>query len=118
MNNEILKVIHILGIALIVTGLAALWGASFHAKARLEKKIRIQLALVHGIGMALVIISGFMLLGSTGMGGWVYGKFLIWLTLGGSMVLAKRKSHWGSGLLLLWVTLAGCAAWLALVKPF
>jgi hypothetical protein len=69
-----------------------------------------------------VLISGFGMLARLGfmanIPAWAYGKIGIWIILGGSMVLAKRKAEWGLSLILFWVAAGGLAAYLAVFKPF
>jgi hypothetical protein len=53
-----------------------------------------------------------------GLPHWVYGKLAIWLVLGGSLALAKRKSQFGVTLIFAWIVLGALAAYLAIYKPF
>ncbi|MGE0528456.1 MAG: hypothetical protein AB7G93_19795 [Bdellovibrionales bacterium] len=121
MSYEFYKVTHIVGILMLFCGLAALWGVT-RLGGTITRHIRVSLGLLHGIGMVVVLVSGFGLLARLGVFGsiptWAWVKMGIWLLLGGSMVLAKRKSHWGISLILLWLTFGGFAAYLAINKPF
>jgi hypothetical protein len=119
-SHSVYLVIHIVGILLLFSGLTALVGASL--KGAPAKGTRFGLALIHGFGMLLVLISGFGMLARLGfmanIPGWAYGKIAIWILLGASMILAKRKAEWGLSLILFWVVLGGLAACLAVFKPF
>lgn len=103
---------------MILSGLAALWGAcSLSTQPR--KAIRISLALIHGFGMTLALTSGIALYHQlpTSQEGtlptWLWAKAAVWLLLGASMVLAKRKAHWGPGVLGIFLGLAITASALA-----
>jgi uncharacterized membrane protein SirB2 len=119
---EFYKIMHVFGIALLICGLAGLWGVSLLSTKPIEASLRRRLALIHGLGMTLVLVGGFGMLARLGiMGnwpGWVYAKLVIWVVFGASLVLAKRKARWGSKLLLFWAGLVGFATYLALLKPF
>ena len=121
MSLEFYRIIHVAGILMLFSGLSALLGlyTSGHSP---RKGLRITLAVIHGIGMALVLVSGFgqlARLGLTGgLPGWIYAKLGIWLILGGSMLLARRKAQWGTALIGFWVALGAIAACLATFKPF
>ncbi len=89
-----------------------------HQKGPLSKRT---LAVTHGIGLLLVIVSGFGMLARLGVHSfpsWVVGKLIIWIILGGFMGLVPRLRNKRAGLL--WwslVLLTGVAAWLATSKP-
>lgn len=120
MSIEFYKLLHVLGILMLFSGLVGLWGTYASGSAP-NKFLRVALSITHGIGMLLLMISGFGLAAKLGLTSglplWLYLKMAIWLALGGSMVLAKRKALWGPRLIGLWVTLGGLAAYLALFKP-
>ena len=120
-NYDILKFFHITGALMILAGLAALWGMSY-AGTPIKKNVRIPLALIHGLGMLLSLGGGWMMLAKfTADGpipGWAWAKLALWLVLGGSMVLAKRKAHVGLGILGLFIGLSVTAILLAVFKPF
>ncbi len=119
MSLEFYKILHIIGFISIFASLAGLWGVSLKGT---DGGTRRALALIHGVGMTLVLISGFGMLArlgmTSGLPGWIYAKLTIWLVLGGSMVLAKRKAHIGPMLVVGWILIGGMAAYLAILKPF
>lgn len=115
---EVIRALHVLGALTTVALLTALWGASLKGPASVEKTLRIRLAILHGLGMAGLLLTGLHLLTGVSAGGWLVLKLTIWLALGASMILAKRKAHWGLGLPVLWLLLAGLAAYLGISKPF
>lgn len=73
------KIIHIVGIMLTFMGFA--YGMKQWTKGA---------AIAHGIGLALLLISGMAMVGKN-FAPWVFVKIAIWLALGGSIVLVKRK---------------------------
>jgi hypothetical protein len=121
MTGELYRIFHILGFLMVFAGLCGLWGL-YSAGQAPAKNARVALALIHGLGMALVLVTGFGRLAQLGimasLPGWVIAKIVIWLILGGSMTLAKRRSQWGIQLVVLWLVLGATAAYLALLKPF
>lgn len=119
-SYPVYKWLHIIGLVSVFIGLAAVWGLSAAGSTQIHKYKR-TLALVHGIGLATTLVSGFGLIARLGLHSfpiWIYVKILIWFVLGGSLALAKRKTQWGSKLIFSWVALIAAAAYLALFKPF
>jgi uncharacterized membrane protein len=121
MSLETYKILHIAGLILLFFGLSAaltlkLAGAPFEGRA---KKLAM---MTHGIGLVVMLVAGFGMLAKLGimgnMPGWVYAKIAIWVILGGSIALAKRKGQIGWPLMILFVGLGVTAAWLAIAKPF
>ena len=121
MSYPLFKVVHLLGVFLILTamgGLIVLGTANEETRSRWRRLA----VLTNGIGLLLAFIGGFGLLGILEISwvwpGWVFLKMLIWLILGGSISLALRAPQlsmplwWGS------ILLAGIAAYLANFKPF
>lgn len=108
------KTIHFLGIFLLATSLSALWGFSA-AGGRPQR----WLGACHGTGLALALLGGFGMLARLNIHwpwpSWIWGKFLIWIFLGGAIALAKRQPKPLSFLLFVVALLA--AAVLALYKP-
>ena len=120
MSSEFYSWAHIVGILLLFCGLTGLWGGYAAGQAP-RKGVRIALSATHGVGMMLMLISGFALAAHIGVGEslpvWIYFKLAIWFLLGASMILAKRKADWGFGLIVLWIGLGAVAAFLGIYKP-
>lgn len=118
-SYPVYKIVHLFGIFLII---AALGGVSLHAinGGTRNHPFRKKAAMTHGIGMFLALLGGFGLLARLGIHWpwplWVALKLTIWLFFGGAIALAYRSSaRW-----LWWAVpvLGGCAAYLAIQKPF
>ncbi len=116
MTSEIFRVVHLVGVFLILSSLAALWGVAVESKGAIDRRRRVPLALLHGAGMAIVLISGLTM--AQGWPLWMIAKGGIWLALGGSMMIAKRRAKMGIILPIGWVAFAALAALLALTRPF
>lgn len=120
MPYEFYKLIHLIGIVLLFTGLVTLITMKVAGIALSGTSKKIAFA-THGIGLVFLLVSGFGLLARLGMAqnmpNWIYVKLLIWLFLGASVALIKRKVQgWSFYYVLLAVfTLAG---YVALYKPF
>src|ERR1700752_612425 len=97
-----LKVVHLVALALTFMGLAgALASNAVSPGPSLPRRI---FAISHGLGLLLLLISGFVLLIQLGIGknlpGWVWGKVIIWLLVGASLMLVRRFSKFKGPLLL------------------
>lgn len=121
MSYEFYKIIHFIGIALVLTGLAGMLTVKMSGAA-LEGSTKRLVFLGHGVGLLFVLVSGFGLLARLNMAqsmpGWVYGKIAIWLILGGIAALLKRKGHIGTPLYFLLIGIFGIGAYFAVTKPF
>jgi hypothetical protein len=113
---ETYKTVHFIGLAMVLLSLGAL---IVHQQTILSKRT---LAVTHGIGLLLLLVTGFGMLAKAGIHsvpGWVGGKLAIWLILGAYMALIPRLRNRQAGLL--WwsiVVLVGTAGYLATTKPF
>ncbi len=121
LSASLYKVIHIAGVLLVFVGLGGLALRTMAGHAT-EKDANSKLgAVFHGIGMLLVIISGFgamAALAVPGMPGWIVAKLVLWVALGAAMVLAKRKPETARALWFALPVLGMLAAYLAIYKPF
>jgi hypothetical protein len=117
----IYKNLHLIGVFMI---LVALGGLILHQiNAGIQEQVwRRPVAITHGIGMVLVLVSGFGMLAQRAIfwpwPGWVVGKIIIWLIFGVLVAVIGRtptlaKPWW-------WITivLGAIAAYLALNQPF
>lgn len=124
MPYSMYKVIHLFGIFLV---LVALDGASLHAiygGATTPNPARKWIAITHGIGLLIVIVTGFGLLARLGISHpagwpmWVWIKLGIWLVFGGMTVLVAKSPRYAKFFWFVTPLLAALAAYLAINKPF
>ena len=109
MNPILFKVVHLIGLM----GLFLSFGAMFLNAP--NKKLA---GLLHGISLLLIVLAGFALLGKPPGQSWWMIKLGIWLFLGATPILAKRKILPAPALIVISITAAAFAAWLGLAKPF
>lgn len=106
--------LHLAGIGLILLSIGALAGGRGEGR-RMP-------AIAHGIGLLVVLVSGFGLLAHAGLfwplPGWVLAKLVVWLALGAVLVLLKRRPDLATPLW--WATWVAflLAAWLGIARPF
>lgn len=119
MSYDFYKIVHFTGIFFIFTTVGAQLlhfmsgGSKTHPYRRL-------LGMSHGIGMLLSIIGGFGLLVRLQIGfpGWIYGKLLIWLFLGGITAFISRSPIMARRLWFVVISVGVLGAYLARTKPF
>ncbi len=120
MSYEFYKIVHLISLACLLLGCGLLIGA-FVVTSDYKGPIRKMGFAMHGIGITLMLVSGFGLLARlglvAGMPSWVYGKLVIWLLLGGITVLIKRKPQWRFPIVGTILVLVGIGASLAITKP-
>jgi hypothetical protein len=120
MSYPTLKVIHLVALALTFMGSAGV--LAVNAASPGPSVTRRIFAISHGLGLILLLITGFLLLMQLGIGknlpGWVWGKVIIWLFAGASATLVRRFSKFPVPMLVYLAALVGLGAWLALYKPF
>lgn len=122
MSLEFYKILHIIGIALIIVPLGGLTLHSLNGGNRATNKHVKMVAITHGIGMMVTIVSGFGMLARlnlmSSLPGWTFVKVGIWLIFGLANTAAVRFQK---SAMLLWFNLfvlVGIAASLAILKPF
>ena len=121
MSFQFYKVIHMLGLFLLFSSFG---GMITHRMRGGDKKFaeKRSLMLLHGFGLACLLVAGFGLLARLNLHatwpGWVWAKIGIWLILGVSPALIFRKNKVGLTEWLMVIALGGCAAYLANFKPF
>jgi len=117
MPYEFYKLAHYLGLALSLLGLGAIWAHSVKSP---QDKRPSWMAAVHGLGLLLLLIAGFGLLARIGEHSfplWVWLKIAVWLIIGGSPVLFRRKPQWALFLGITAAVLVTLAGWIAIFKP-
>ncbi len=118
MSYEIYRLIHFVGLFTLFFAFGSLFTGDKSTKAA---------AMGHGIGLLLMLLGGFGMqakvkaayLASYGSAfpTWLILKVVIWLILGGCMVLAKRRIIKGATAWILIIGLGLASAYLALNKP-
>ncbi len=116
MSYAFLMILHLFGVFMVLVSLGGLIVLGVVEDSQWRKLA----AMTNGIGLVVVFIGGFGLLGMLQLGwpGWILGKKVIWRLFAVMMVLARRLPQ--SGKFLWWgsLLLAGFAAYLANLKPF
>lgn len=118
MSPLVYKLLHILGFSMAFMGLGALALLAVDG-ATAGKRGRALGGAFHGIGLILLLVSGFGMIARYGYGfpPWVWAKMALWILFGALLVLVRRAPQHAT---LLWVSLpllGLLAAWLALWKP-
>ncbi len=115
------RILHFVGLIMVFLSLG---GALVHAinGGGRDHAFRKQLAIMHGLGLVLMLVAGIGLTHSLGFGaswpGWVYAKVLVWLALGGITVPLVRKPELARSLWWAVLALGLLATVLAVAKPF
>jgi len=117
------KVVHVLGIALLVTALGALALHAVNGGLRRDNRARGLVAAMHGLGLLLVLVGGFGMLARLGFRhgamfpGWLLVKLAVWVLLGAAAALPYRRPALARWVLVLVPLLAALAAYMAVYKP-
>jgi hypothetical protein len=123
MPYPVYKLLHFLGIFMVLTVLAA---ASMHVLrggARMDNPYRKAMGAAHGVGAFLILLGGFGMLARLGIahGGlpqWIYFKLAIWVVLSGAVAVVYRGPGLARTVLFAVPLLAVLAGAIALYKPF
>ena len=108
MDPSFYQVLHIVGISMVFLGYGALLARSMAAPKNVS--IRKLGSITSGIGLLLILVAGFGLipkLGHSYTETWILVKLIIWLLLGGLIVLINRKPQLA---MLLWCLLIALSA--------
>lgn len=118
MSYSFFMILHFIGVFMVLMSLGGLIVLGVVEDSRWRKLA----GMTNGIGLVVILIGGFGLLGQLQLGwpwpGWILGKMLIWLLFAVLMVLARRASRLGIALWWGALLLAAVAAALANLKPF
>ena len=108
MDPSFYQVLNIVGISMVFLGYGALLARSMAAPENVS--IRKLGSITSGIGLLLILVAGFGLipkLGHSYTETWILVKLIIWLILGGLIVLINRKPQLA---MLLWCLLIALSA--------
>ena len=113
MSYEIYKLLHLFGLVTLFASLGALTVVPFER--------RKPFMMLHGIATVIMLVAGFGLLARLNLlgnlGQWVYGKIAIWLVLGVTPFLLKKKPNLAMPVLISSLVCGAIAAGLAIYKP-
>ena len=111
------KVLHLVGITMIVVPLGALALHVLNGGTRTSNQHRRLLAITHGIGLLLTLVAGFGMLARLGIDGfpsWAILKTIIWLVLGAALGLLYRVPATAKIVWMMIPLLVGAATWIVL----
>jgi len=115
------KNIHLLGVFMILVALGGVILHRINGGTR-EHAWRKPVAITHGLGLLLALVSGFGMQARLSIfwpiPGWAIGKLVIWLVLGALTVIVYRSPALAKPLWWVTIVLAALAGYLALHKPF
>jgi hypothetical protein len=119
MDPNFYQVLHIVGISMVFLGYGALLARSMLVPENVS--VRKLGSITSGIGLLVIFVAGFGLISKLGHSftdTWVLVKFVIWLVLGGLIVLINRKPQLAMVLWCLLIALAATAAIMVYVVRF
>ena len=119
MDPNFYQVLHIIGISMVFLGYGALLARSMAAPDNVS--VRKLGSITSGIGLLLILVAGFGLISKLGHSfteTWILVKFVIWLILGGLIVLINRKPQLAMLLWCLLIALGATAAIMVYVVRF
>ena len=117
------KVVHIFGIALLVTALGAVALHALNGGLKRDNRARVLVALLHGFGLLFVLVGGFGMLARLGFRhggmfpGWLLVKLGVWGLLAAAIALPYRRPTSARTMLVVVPLLAALAAYMAVYKP-
>lgn len=111
--------LHIFGIGLLIVSLG---GISVHAiLTDKSQALRRPLLVLHGVGLFLIVLSGFGMLAKLGIGWplpfWITSKVLIWIIFGGLIAVLYKTDILNKAIWVLVPMLFLLAWYLASFKP-
>jgi hypothetical protein len=111
------KILHIFGVLL---AFVALGGLILKNVTGGDDRGRKLVAISHGLGLVVILVSGFGLLAKLNLGFeiWVWLKLAIWVLVGALLVLIRRMPQYATFFWFALPVLGGFAAYLALGKPW
>jgi hypothetical protein len=119
MQFEVYKILHILGLLMIFSSLGGVYVYVANGGTKASNNLRKKIAMFHGIGGLLVLVSGFGMLAKLGIIGmplWVILKLIIWVSIGALLFIGYRSPSNAYQLWVLTIALGTLAAILAIYK--
>jgi len=126
MSLQVYQILHMGGFALVFVALGGMASFALQSAGAVVAEgesapARPKLwAILHGLGLVLLLVAGFgalAKLGYKGPPGWAIGKLVIWLLLGATPVIFKRAPQVAKAAVIALPLIALGAAALAVLKP-
>jgi len=123
MPYDVYKLMHFLGIFMLITALAATSMHVLRGGRRADNPNRRTLGIAHGVAALLILTGGFGMLARLGvmhgaLPNWIYAKLAIWVALAAAMMVVYRGQRHARALLIVVPALAVAAGAVALYNPF
>ena len=118
MDHNLLVWLHLIGLVLLVFGLGTL-GIMAMTRTQDNRKVRMYGVLTHGLGLLLIFVTGLQMASNLQLfknHHFIGSKFLIWLLLGGIIVLFRKKPQTAAALLAICLVLISSAAYIGVFK--
>lgn len=114
MDYLVYKVIHLAGVICLFAGLGA---ALAHGEGR--GHINRLVAILHGVGLVLLLVSGFGIQAKLGLGFpvWLIVKIALWIVMGAMLTIGRRTALGPTRALLIAIVLGAVLAFLGVYKP-
>ena len=115
MSVAFYHVLHLVGVMCLMLGLGGILAVGKdHADANRF------VSILHGVGLVIVLVSGFGIAGKAGLGfpTWMIVKLVLWIVMGALLVVGKRGVLPAKATVLVALVLGGVLAWLGYTKPF
>jgi len=119
-SYPVFKVAHLAGVLMLFMALGAMM---YHSMTGGQKRNewRRPIILTHGLGMLLIFVAGFGMIGQLGIFWpwplWVWGMFLIWLFFGGIIAVIYKRPKQNAYLWWIIVILGVLAVYFGVAKP-
>ena len=110
MDATIYKIIHLTGIAAIALGVGGMMAGGGNRK---------PFAICQGVGLLVMLVSGFGLLAKLHLGypHFAIAKTALWVVIAVLPMLARRLKLPLAAAMLISLTMVGIMAWLGVIKP-
>jgi hypothetical protein len=117
------KLMHFLGIFMLITTLAATSMHVLRGGSRADNPYRRILGITHGVAALLILTGGFGMLARLdvmhgALPTWIYVKLAIWVALAAAMMVPYRGPRYARALMITVPVLAVLGGATALYKPF
>jgi len=120
MNVEIYRIIHLIGLVMLLLGLGGIVLLREELKKGIKTGTAKCLGAFHGIGLLLMLLGGFGMIAKLkyAFPGWIIAKLVIWLILGGWAAVGKKSNMPAPLYWLVILLLCTTAFYLVSFKPF